>query len=94
MQVDMPDFPMPAYDFITFTRYEDLPHKKVKLGVQFEEVEEADGLRIIKVVPESAAALAGYVPMALMDAMPAWVCYALGAAIMVVSPSTNTALPN
>lgn len=59
MDVDMPNFPMPAYDFIAFTRYEDIPNKKVKLGVQFEEIEDATGLKVMAVVPESAAALAG-----------------------------------
>ena len=59
MNVNMPDFPMPAYDFIAFTRYEDVPNKKVKLGVQFEEIEDATGLKVMRVVPESAAALAG-----------------------------------
>lgn len=59
MNVEMPDFPMPAYDFIAFTRYEEVENKKVKLGVMFEEVEEGAGLRIKQVVPESAADLAG-----------------------------------
>ena len=59
MNVNMPDFPMPAYDFITYTHYEDLPNKKVKLGVRFEEIEDATGLKVISVVEGSAADLAG-----------------------------------
>ncbi len=59
MNVDMPDFPMPAYDFVAFTRYEDLPNKKVKLGVRFEEIEVATGLKVLAVVEESAADLSG-----------------------------------
>lgn len=59
MNVNMPNFPMPAYDFITFTRYEELPNKKMKLGVQFEEIVDGNGLKVLAVVPESAAALAG-----------------------------------
>jgi uncharacterized iron-regulated protein len=58
MNVNMPEFPMLPYDFITFTRYEDTP-KKVKLGVGYKENEEGTGLTVTAVVPESAAALAG-----------------------------------
>jgi uncharacterized iron-regulated protein len=58
MHVNMPLFPMPAYDFVTFTRYEDAP-KKIKLGIGFQEIEDADGLKVTAVVPKSAADLAG-----------------------------------
>jgi uncharacterized iron-regulated protein len=60
MNVDLPDFPLLPYDFLTFTRYEDLPGERVKLGVQFEQrAEPATGLSIIAVVEESSAASAG-----------------------------------
>jgi uncharacterized iron-regulated protein len=58
MHVNMPLFPMPAYDFIAFTRYEDAP-KKIKLGVRFEEIDDAAGLKILTVEEDSAADLAG-----------------------------------
>jgi uncharacterized iron-regulated protein len=58
MHVNMPLFPMPAYDFIAFTRYEDAP-KKIKLGIGYKEIEDADGLKVTAVVPKSAAYLAG-----------------------------------
>jgi uncharacterized iron-regulated protein len=58
MHVNMPNFPMLPYDFIALTRYEDEP-KKVKLGVQFEAIEGADGIKVTGVVPGSAADLAG-----------------------------------
>ena len=58
MHVNMPHFPMPAYDFVAFTRYEDAP-KKVKLGIGYKEVEDAPGLKVTFVVPKSAADLAG-----------------------------------
>ncbi len=58
MNVDMPNFPILPYDFIALTRYEDGP-KKVKLGIQFEAIEGADGIKVLGVVPGSAADLAG-----------------------------------
>jgi len=59
MDVDLPRFPFVPYDFMVFTTYEDLPgaDRKVKLGVQFEDVEE--GLKVTAVVAGSAAAEAG-----------------------------------
>jgi uncharacterized iron-regulated protein len=57
MNVVEPEFPMPPYDFLTFTEYETLPGEKVMLGVF---LEEKDGQVVIKAVaPESTAAAAG-----------------------------------
>jgi len=56
MDVHVPRFPMPAYDVVIFTEYEDLPDK-VKLGVM---LEEKDGIvTVIKVIPGSTAEDAG-----------------------------------
>ena len=57
MDVEMPGFPMPSYDYLVFTAYESLPTDKVKLGVRMEEQE---GKVVVKeVVAGSAADLAG-----------------------------------
>jgi len=57
MDVQIPRFPMPAYDYIAFTAYEKLEKEEVRLGVL---LEEADGAVTIKgVQPDSAAAAAG-----------------------------------
>ncbi|PLX87069.1 MAG: hypothetical protein C0618_07615 [Desulfuromonas sp.] len=57
MRVDMPQFPMPPYDFMRYTRYENLPQQGVKLGVHLKEIDQA--VTIVSVVPGSAAAHAG-----------------------------------
>jgi len=59
MDVDLPDYPMRPYDFLVYTRYEDLPTEKVKLGVQFEPREDGPGLKVIDIVKGSSAATAG-----------------------------------
>jgi len=59
MDVELPDFPMRPYDFLTYTRYEDLPKRKVKLGVQFEQRDGGPGLNVLGVVEGSSAADAG-----------------------------------
>ena len=57
MDVEIPDFPMPPYDFMAFTAYEDLPHQEVKLGAM---LDDSQGMVLIKgVIPGSAAAEAG-----------------------------------
>jgi len=57
MRVQMPVFPMPAYDYVVFTAYEDLPGDRVKLGVR---MEEQDGrVVVLDVVPGSTAEKAG-----------------------------------
>lgn len=57
MDVVVPTFPMPPYDYIAYVAYEDLPEEKVKLGVRFEE--KADRVVVRDVVPGSAAEKAG-----------------------------------
>jgi uncharacterized iron-regulated protein len=57
MRVQMPAFPMPPYDYVVFTAYEDLPGDRVKLGVR---MEEQDGrVVVLAVVPGSAAERSG-----------------------------------
>ena len=57
MDVDMPVFPMPPYDYMVHTAYEDLPGERVKLGVR---MEEKDGKVVVQgVVPGSSAEKAG-----------------------------------
>ncbi len=56
MDVTLPNFPMPPYDYVAYVAYEDLP-ERVKLGVR---MEEKDGRIVaLEVVPESTAARAG-----------------------------------
>ncbi len=57
MDIEMPQFPMPAYDFVTFTKYEELDSPGVKLGVMIEAAE--GGLEIKGVLPGSVAETAG-----------------------------------
>ncbi len=57
MNIQLPQFPMPPYHFVTFTRYEDLETPGVKLGVMIEEAE--GGLEIKGVLPGSVAEKAG-----------------------------------
>jgi len=53
MNVVKPKYPMRPYDFLTFTKYEDLPDPGVKLGIM---LDKADGGLIVKgVVPGSIA---------------------------------------
>ncbi|MCK4508625.1 MAG: ChaN family lipoprotein [Desulfuromonadales bacterium] len=57
MNVDMPRFPMPPYDYQVYTEYESLPGERVKLGVR---MKEEDGKVIVEaVVPNSTADEAG-----------------------------------
>ena len=57
MNVEMPHFPMPPYDYLVYTEYESLPGERVKLGVR---MQETDGRVVVAgVVPESAADNAG-----------------------------------
>ncbi len=53
MNVVKPDYPMPPYHFLTFTRYEDLPNPGVKLGIMLDKV--ASGLLVKKVIAGSVA---------------------------------------
>lgn len=57
MDVDLPRFPMPPYDYIAYTAYESLPGERVKLGIRMKEV---DGKVVVEsVVPNSTADQAG-----------------------------------
>lgn len=60
MKVSMPGFPMPPYDFMTYTRYENLPEQGVKLGVHLKE--EQQDVTVISVMSGSAAEHAGLQP--------------------------------
>ena len=57
MNVQLPRFPMPPYDFLAYTRYEQLPFKPVRLGVLL--AQEKGRVRLAGVLPGSAAAAAG-----------------------------------
>jgi hypothetical protein len=57
MDVELPTFPMPPYDFVVFTRYEQLPGDQVKLGVRMEE--KNGKVVVMAVVPGSTADVAG-----------------------------------
>lgn len=53
MDVVKPDYPMPPYHFLAFTRYEDLDNPGVKLGVMLDQAD--NGLLVKQVVPDSVA---------------------------------------
>ncbi len=57
MDVEMPRFPMPPYDYMAYIEYESLPGERVKLGVRMKE--ENGGVVVEAVVPDSAADKAG-----------------------------------
>lgn len=58
MNVSVPTFPMPAYDYVVYTRYEELEKRdEVKLGVMLEEKEHR--IVITALMPDSAAEKAG-----------------------------------
>lgn len=57
MDVEIPDFPMPAADFMVYTAYEELAKSEVKLGIM---LDDSSGKVVAKgVLPESSAAQAG-----------------------------------
>jgi uncharacterized iron-regulated protein len=57
MNVDLPRFPMPPYDYLAYTEYESLPGERVKLGVR---MKGKDGKVVVEaVVPNSTADVAG-----------------------------------
>lgn len=58
MDVVLPNFPMPAYDYLVFTRYEELEKPEgVKLGIMFKE---EDGKVVVtNILPNGVAALGG-----------------------------------
>ncbi len=53
MDLTLPQFPMPAYQFLQYTRYEELPQKGVKLGIMIDAAE--NGILIKGVLPGSLA---------------------------------------
>jgi uncharacterized iron-regulated protein len=55
MDINLPDFPMVPYDFKAYLAYEDLPAKRVLLGVGFEPATGGTGLSVITVLPGSNA---------------------------------------
>ena len=57
MDIQKPDYPMPPYHYLFFTRYEDLPAAGVKMGIAFEPT--SAGVVVKKVMPGSAAEIAG-----------------------------------
>lgn len=57
MDVEVPDFPMPAADFMVYTAYEELAKNEVKLGIM---LDDSSGRVVAQgVLPESSAAQAG-----------------------------------
>jgi len=59
MDVELPEYPMIAYDFLTFFSYEELPKSGVLLGVAFEPAPDKHGIKVNAVVPGSNAERAG-----------------------------------
>lgn len=70
MDIELPIFPMVAYDYLAYVDYESLPGKRVKLGVRFRE---NDGRVVVESVVEGSTAgragiLAGDILLRLGDA--------------------------
>jgi len=59
MDVELPDYPMVPYDFLSYLAYEELPKTGVLLGVAFEPGPQGRGLAVSGVVPGSNAERAG-----------------------------------
>lgn len=58
MKVTLPNFPMTAFDYLVFTRYEELEKsEEVKLGVMFDATE--GKVVVTEILPDSVAARAG-----------------------------------
>lgn len=57
MDVKMPSFPMPAFDYLVYTRYEELEKQGVKLGVMLEE--KAGRVRVTGLLPGSTGEKGG-----------------------------------
>lgn len=53
MDVTLPHFPMPPYDYVVYTAYEELPGERVKLGVR---MEEKDGRVVVQDVVTGSTA--------------------------------------
>ncbi|MDH3997544.1 MAG: PDZ domain-containing protein, partial [Desulfuromonadales bacterium] len=60
MDVEMPRFPMPPYDYQIISAYEKLDIDQVKIGIYMKKSD--DGVTVEKIVPDSAAAKAGLQP--------------------------------
>lgn len=56
MDVTVPHFPMPPYDYVVYTAYEELPGGRVKLGVR---MEEQDGRVVVQDVVAGSTAEQG-----------------------------------
>ena len=59
MDVELPDYPMVPYDFLSFFAYEVLPETGVKLGVAYEAAPGGGSLVVNSVLPDSNAERAG-----------------------------------
>ncbi len=57
MDVHMPEFPFPLYDYLLFTEYEDLGKQEARLGVMLEDND--GGMQVKEVLPGWAAEAAG-----------------------------------
>ncbi len=57
MDVALPEMPMPAFDYLLYTKYESLGKQRVRLGILLEE--STNGVKIKAVLPSSAATRAG-----------------------------------
>ncbi len=57
MEVTLPDMPMPAFDYVQYTKYESLGKQQVRLGILLDEGEK--GVEVKAVLPSSTAARAG-----------------------------------
>lgn len=58
MNVTMPEFPMPPFDFLAYLAYEKLP-EEVHLGVMATSATKGHGLEIVRVMPKSNGDRAG-----------------------------------
>jgi uncharacterized iron-regulated protein len=59
MDVELPDYPMIPFDFVSYLAYEELPETGVKLGVAYEPTPGGGSLVVNSVVPGSNAERAG-----------------------------------
>ncbi len=59
MDVEIPEFPMPAVDYLVYQQYEIFKPRGVRLGVGLDDSDDRNGLLITEVEPGSVANLAG-----------------------------------
>jgi uncharacterized iron-regulated protein len=93
MDVDVPEVPLPVADFVWADRFADLEASRVKLGVRI--LPDTGGMRVVEVVPGSAAEAAGVRAddlLVRLDGHPLDGMVAVRVALTLAAPGTTGVL--